>query len=441
MNSFEWQGLQARGADVAWLAQALQAARADTLQTFACYLAGLPATSTQPALQVPRVPEFNPPLWELGHIGWFQTLWLARNPQWRLGVRADPQVARLPSQLAGLGALGALGAFGSFNSFDSCDPADALYDSSCVPHASRWQLPLPAPEQAQAELSAQLTQTLALLAQAEAGAAQQYFFRLALLHEDMHHEAALYMAQSLGLAIADARWQPQRLTRARDAVELAATDWRLGQDAGDGFAFDNELGRCELKLPASAIDVRVVSWAEYLPFVEAGGYAQPQWWSAAGRAWLQEEAQPLRQAPRYLRKPLGADGWQVQRWGQWQHLDTALAACHLSAFEAEAWCAWSGRRLPSEVEWERAAQTLGPAFHWGQVWEWTSSDFLPFDGFEPHPYRDYSAPWFGQRRVLRGASFMTQPRMRHLHYRNFFAANRTDLAGGFRSCSREPSPT
>ena len=433
MNSFEWQGLQARGCDSTWLAQALQAARADTLQTFACYAAALPATASKPALRVPLRPEFNLPLWELGHIGWFQTIWLARNPQWRLGVRADPKAARCPSQPEWLGAL---------------DPADALYDSSAVPHASRWQLQLPNAEQSQAELSAQLTQTLALLAQAEVGAAQQYFFRLALLHEDMHHEAALYMAQSLGVPVTDARWQPQRLTAERDAAELAATEWRLGQvlgqDPGHGFAFDNELGRCESSLPASAIDLRVVSWADYLPFVEAGGYAQRQWWSAAGWEFLQhglQGGQP-QQAPRYLRRQLAASqAWQVQRWGRWQTLDTALAACHLSAFEAEAWCAWSGRRLPSEAEWERAAQTLGPDFHWGQVWEWTSSDFLPFDGFEPHPYLDYSAPWFGQRRVLRGASFMTQPRMHHLHYRNFFAPERTDLAGGFRSCSRQPAST
>ena len=421
MNSFEWQGLQARGLDSAWLAQALQAARADTLQTFARYVAALPATATQPALQVPLQAEFNPPLWELGHIGWFQTLWLARNPRWRLGSMA--------------------GSMASSMAHEATDPADALYDSSRVPHASRWQLALPTAEQTQAELSAQLTQTLALLAQADTSDAQQYFFRLALLHEDMHHEAALYMAQSLGLLITDARWQPQRLMRARDAVELVATDWRLGQGAGHGFVFDNELGHCDVNLPASAIDLRVVSWAEYLPFVEAGGYAQPQWWSEAGWAWLQEDGQPPHQAPRYVRKQLGADGWQVQRWGQWQHLDTALAACHLSAFEAEAWCAWSGRRLPNEAEWERAAQTLGSSFHWGQVWEWTSSNFLPFEGFEPHPYLDYSAPWFGQRRVLRGASFLTQPRMRHLHYRNFFAPGRTDMAGGFRSCSLQAAST
>jgi iron(II)-dependent oxidoreductase len=434
MKSFEWQGLLARGFDPAWLAQALQAARADTLQTFASYVAALPATATQPALHVPQLPEFNLPLWELGHIGWFQTMWLARNPQWRLGSRADPQVTRWPSQSDGLVEFGAL------------DPADALYDSSRVPHASRWQLKLPTAAQAQAELSAQLTQTLTLLAEAEADTAQQYFFRLALLHEDMHHEAALYMAQSLGLVITDARWQPQRLELVRDAVELAATHWRLGQgrwqDASSGFAFDNELGHCDVNLPASAIDLRVLSWAEYLPFVEAGGYAQPQWWSASGWAWLQgNEEQPAHSAPRYLRLSPGTHGWQVQRWGQWFELDTALAACHLSAFEAEAWCAWSGRRLPSEAEWERAAEILGPAFRWGQVWEWTSSDFLPFEGFEPHPYLDYSAPWFGQRRVLRGASFMTQPRLRHLHYRNFFAPSRTDMAGGFRSCSRQAAST
>jgi EgtB-related family protein len=90
--------------------------------------------------------------------------------------------------------------------------------------------------------------------------------------------------------------------------------------------------------------------------------------------------------------------------------------------------------LPTEAEWERAALQRPDEFAWGQVWEWTASPFLPYPGFEAHPYRDYSAPWFGSRRVLRGGSFMTQPRMRHPRYRNFFMAHRNDVPAGFRSC-------
>ena len=138
-------------------------------------------------------------------------------------------------------------------------------------------------------------------------------------------------------------------------------------------------------------------------------------------------------APRYLRR----DGkhWQQWRHGQWCPLDLALPACHLTLHEAQAWCQWAGRRLPTEAEWERAAVEQPEAFTWGAVWEWTASTFAPYPGFEPHPYRDYSAPWFGSHRVLRGASFMTQPRLRHPRYRNFFTAQRNDVPAGFRTCS------
>ena len=398
----------ARCAGAEWLKQALADARADTLQTLACYEEALGA-----GLQLACSAEVNPPLWELGHIGWFQDFWLSRNPQWRLGAKADPLLPRSDGRRLN---------------------ADALYDSSRVPHAQRWCLDLPDLAGTRAELDAQLTQNLRLLAQTNGSAAELYFFRLALLHEDMHHEAALYMAQNLGLRIDDPRWQPQALVGERAVAALPASRWELGQAEAtqDCFYFDNELGQAVADLAPFEIDLRVVSWAEFLPFVDSGGYGQAAWWSAAGWAWLAG-----RSAPRYLRRD-AERGWQQQRWGVWQDLTPthmSEAAVHLTAFEAEAWCAWAGRRLPSEAEWCCAATRLGDDFAWGQVWEWTASDFLPFSGFEPHPYRDYSQPWFGQRRVLRGASLFTQPRMRNIDYRNFFAPARNDIAAGFRSCA------
>jgi EgtB-related family protein len=90
--------------------------------------------------------------------------------------------------------------------------------------------------------------------------------------------------------------------------------------------------------------------------------------------------------------------------------------------------------LPSEAEWECAALTQ-PDFQWGEVWEWTASRFVPFPGFVAHPYRDYSAPWFHQRYVLRGASRATSPRMVHPRYRNYFTPERNDIHMGFRCCA------
>ncbi|MDE2147181.1 MAG: SUMF1/EgtB/PvdO family nonheme iron enzyme [Burkholderiales bacterium] len=399
------EGQAVRRAGPAALAAALGASRADTLATFAA------CAGQRDPRGVPQRPGLNPPLWELGHIGWFQDYWLARNPQRGAGPGADPEAPRAIAARA---------------------DADALYDSSRVPHAARWQLPLPDAAATQDDLARQLAQTLALLREAGDDDRALYFFRLALLHEDMHHEAALYMAQSLGLALDDARWQPSPLPAGRGVLAFEPGPWSLGH-AGAGFAFDNELGAHPVALPATEIDARVLCWGEYLPFVEAGGYREPAWWTEAGAAWRAsaDDGAPA-MAPRYLRRAGG--GWQQWRQGRWSVLDPALPACHLSAHEAEAWCRWAGRRLPTEAEWERAAVQRPQDFAWGAVWEWTASPFAPYPGFVPHPYRDYSAPWFGSRRVLRGASFMTQPRMRHPRYRNFFAPDRCDVPAGFRSC-------
>ncbi|MBC7728991.1 MAG: ergothioneine biosynthesis protein EgtB [Microbacteriaceae bacterium] len=426
-SSIPAAALLARQSPPQTLAAALSSARDDTLATFARFEQALPG------LRVPLHAELNPPLWELGHIGWFQAWWLARFANWRQGWRADPAAPRRPDRRA---------------------DADALYDSSRVPHDRRWTLPLPDADATRASLRAQLQDTLALLAEvvelapvapvAEAAEAARrvagdpapddwlYFFRLVLLHEDMHHEAALYTAQRLGVAVADARWQARALPPPPPPLGFEPGPWRLGSEAaaGAGFAFDNELGAHDVRLGACQIDAQAVRWAEFLPFAEAGAYGQDRWWTEAGQRWRQTSGAS---APRYLRQ--GGGGWQQWRHGQWQALPMDQAACHLSLFEAEAWCRWAGRRLPTEAEWERAACSRPAEFRWGDVWEWTASPFAPYPGFRPHPYVDYSAPWFDGRPVLRGASSMTQPRMCHPRYRNFFAAQRSDVPAGFRSCA------
>jgi iron(II)-dependent oxidoreductase len=383
------------------LERELRASRADTLATFAAFERALPD------LRVPERSELNPPLWELGHIGWFQAWWLQRNPHRSRGVLADPDVARGAAEPA---------------------EADALYHSSRVAHGSRWRLPLPDAAATRRHLDRQLETSAALLAESPEDDGSLYFFRLALLHEDMHHEAALYMARGLGVPIDDPRWQPPTLPVAAPPLCFAADRWTLGCEPGNGFAFDNEHGRLEQDLLAGEIDAQVVRWAEYLPFVAAGGYRDTRWWTGPGRDWL---AQAGVDAPRFIRR----DGsrWLEWRTGDWRPLDEATPACHLTQHEAMAWCRWAGRRLPTEAQWERAAMTEPARFRWGDVWEWTESPFQPFPRFVAHPYRDYSAPWFDGRPVLRGASFLTQPRMRHPRYRNFFAASRNDVPAGFRS--------
>lgn len=367
------------------LATALADSRARTLALLDAYAATL-----GDRLKIPYAPELNPPRWEAGHIGWFQDYWIARNRQRALGVACDPDHQRPTGRLP---------------------QADALYDSGTVAHATRWQLDLPDVDATRTYLSAGLAETLALLSIAPETDQALYFFRLVLLHEDMHGEAGIYMAQALDVPLPGSLVTPG-VTVPAEARQLAFPACRFALGWSDaGFAFDNELAAHEVALPAFEIDSAVVSWGRYLPFVEATGTAPP----------------------RYLRKQSGR--WQRRHFGQWQDLPLDAPATHLTRDEAAHWCRWAGRRLPSEAEWENAALER-PQFLWGQVWEWTASQFSPYPGFAAHPYHDYSTPWFGERSVLRGASWASSPRIAHPRYRNFFPDDRSDLHNGFRSCAR-----
>ncbi|KON79602.1 SUMF1/EgtB/PvdO family nonheme iron enzyme [Azoarcus sp. PA01] len=366
------------------LAAALADSRARTLALLDAYAAALGKS-----LAIPCSPQLNPPRWEAGHIGWFQDYWIARNRQRARGVACDPDHQRPAGRFA---------------------QADALYDSSKVPHATRWQLDLPDLAATRAYLAEGLAETLALLAATPETDADLYFFRLVLFHEDMHGEAGIYMAQALDIPLPEPLLGPESTVSEARALRVPAQSWTLGRH-DDGFAFDNELAAHEVAVRAFEIDSEVVSWRRYLPFVEQTGAAPP----------------------RYLRRDDG--GWQRCVFGRWEALPLDAPAVHLRWDEADAWCRWAGRRLPGEAEWEIAALTQ-PAFCWGEVWEWTASRFVPYPGFVAHPYRDYSAPWFGDRYVLRGASRATSPRIAHPRYRNYFTPERNDLHNGFRSCAR-----
>ncbi len=380
-----------RRASASQLQAALRDVRAGTLAVFDAYVAA-------GSLHVPYSDELNPPLWELGHIGWYQELWIGRNPQRAAGIAYQHTVPRTPSLLA---------------------HGDSWYDSGTVPHASRWHLPLLDPQACKAYLAATLEQTLALLAVAGTTDDDLYFYRLVLFHEAMHLEAAIYMAQALGVAMP----LPDGTT---DTINLIATQavntwttgqlsiqkqsWTLGFDQ-IGFAFDNELGAHSLELANYAIDARPVSWGQYMRHVQHSGCA----------------------LPRYVRAT--EQGYEQQVFGLWQAMQMGDSAVHLNYAEVLAYCDHAGRRLPTEAEWECAAITQGSAFAWGDVWEWTASTFAPFPGFTAHPYLDYSLPWFGTRPVLRGACQATQRVMRHPKYRNYFMPQRTDIYSGFRTCS------
>ena len=407
-------GQQIRCAKAPALAAALRQGRKRLLDMFSGFEEQLGPGNLAIALD----PVLNLPLWELGHIGWFEEWWIARNPARNAGAACDPTLPRSPSLLPG---------------------ADTFYDSSRIPHAARWQLGLPGAADTRRYLTQVREQTLEALEALEQGGQDDealYFFRLVLFHEDMHREAWFMMAQQLGLDLGVA--MPNAVIPAASttsAWSVAAAPHRMGA-APPGFAFDNELRAHDLSVAAFTIDRQVVSWHRFLPFAKHGGYEDERLWTPAGWQWRQQHSSG---APQHLRPATGTkDAWEQQRFGRWLPLELNAPAVHLSAHEAAAWCRFAGRRLPSEAEWEAAARLAveqSEPFDWGQVWEWTATPFTPYAGFVAHPYRDYSEPFFDGRPVLRGGSVATEPRMLHPAYRNYFTADRRDAFAGFRSCA------
>jgi ergothioneine biosynthesis protein EgtB len=183
--------------------------------------------------------------------------------------------------------------------------------------------------------------------------------------------------------------------------------------AGEGFCFDNELSRHKVYLQSFEISPNLVTNREYLQFINAGGYQDFRHWHAEGWDWVNKNHVT---APLYWHNI--SDTWHLYTYTGLQPLDLNETLCHISYFEASAYAAWKGLRLPTEFEWEAAAGQ----FDWGLRWEWTESAYLPYPGFvkAPGAIGEYNGKFMVNQQVLRGASEVTSPGHSRVTYRNFF---------------------
>jgi gamma-glutamyl hercynylcysteine S-oxide synthase len=396
--------------------------------------------------------EVERPIWEMGHVGWFQEYWILRH-------------------LDGAASL--------------MKGSDALYDSSQMYTHQRGELTFPSRSETIEYTSTILHQCVERLESHEPTSEEVYSYLLSIFHEEMHSETLTFIRQALGysrpvLAISGddkSALQVETDFQFHD-VYLPGGTFCLGAEAHAPFVFDNEKWGHTVEVEPFSISATTVTNAEFLEFVEAGGYGMKALWGKRGRDWLRRSKA---ECPRFWSK--GTDGqWYRADFGQLLPLEPYHPVVHVNWYEATAYCAWARRRLPTEAEWEMAASADPLAtdssvakreFPWGEdlptsarvnldwnamgcvdvralpagdsavgcrqmignVWEWTADTFEAYPGFVADPYKEYSEPSFGQKKVLRGGSWATRSLSIRNTWRNFYMPFRNNIYAGFRTCA------
>jgi iron(II)-dependent oxidoreductase len=403
-------------------------------------------------MHVPLMPTVNPLLWEIGHVTWFQEAFVLRR------ALAEPPIIAA---------------------------ADALWDSGAIPHDTRWSLQLP-PRAEILDYALQVASRVAdRLGRDDATGQLQYIARYAVHHHDMHTEALTYTRQTLGypaptlpgLAVPGATPDPPGPGGPLSGdAQLPGGRVFIGADRNGNFCHDNEKWIHPVDLAPYGLAKAAVTQAQYAAFVDDGGYQRPELWHPDGWDWRSAASAD---APVYWRRT--GDGWQRRDFDRWVPLEPHRPIAHVSWYEADAYCRWAGRRLPTEEEWENAAVESttddNPAhrrrFPWGDdppgaehanmdwrhlgtadvgaypagdspagcrqmignLWEWTASTFEPYPNFEQDAYRDNSWPSFGRCKVLRGGAWASRARFIRGTVRNYFGPGRRDVLAGFRTAA------
>ena len=379
----------------------------------------------------------NPLLWEIGHVAWFAERWVLR----RQGAASI------------------------------VDGADALYDSGAVPHRTRWDLPLLCRDDTLAYMRDVLDRILERLASGQATRADRYHVQYAIGHEQMHCEAFTRTYQWHGWPAPFPQSSGVAGPWAGD-VMVDGGRFRLGAEQDGRFVFDNEKWAHTVVVAPFSIARAPVTQADFAAFVDDGGYSARALWSDAGWRWKELVG---------ARHPLfWRDQGRLQRrdFDRWVDLEPHRPVCHVAWYEAQAWCRWAGRRLPTEAEWEMAA-ALDPGsgtkrhhpwgsaavstdranFDWhsggcvdvgalpagdsasgcrqmmGNLWEWTSDPLALYPGFVADPYEDYTQPWVGDHYVLKGGCWAGFSVLHRNTYRKYHEPNRRDPFAGFRTCA------